>query len=348
MKDSEKLPRRDFLNLLGLGLFGWMPITSFEQMFNPLPSPINKLQNLQGRVIYNHIEIYDIPSISGEVIKQFWMDAVIPITEVTIGDGEPAYNRVWYRIGNYGFAHSGGIQPVRTIINRPVSDIPKGGRLAEVTVPFTDAFWDADPHGRVAYRFYYETTHWVIGITQGADGQLWYRLMDDKWELILYVQAKHIRIIPFAELSIISPDTPPEAKRLEVWTKEQVAIAFEWDQPVFMARTATGAEFSNGIFYTPTGRHKTNHKRPSRHMATGNLANNGFDLPGIPWVSYITESGVAFHGTYWHNDYGQPRSHGCINLNSQAAKWIFRWTLPSVEPNEQFAYDEYATIVDIF
>jgi lipoprotein-anchoring transpeptidase ErfK/SrfK len=83
-------------------------------------------------------------------------------------------------------------------------------------------------------------------------------------------------------------------------------------------------------------------------MATGNLANNGFDLPGIPWVSYITERGVAFHGTYWHNDYGKPRSHGCINLTSQAAKWIFRWTLPSLLPHEQYVYDEFATQVDIY
>ena len=105
--------------------------------------------------------------------------------------------------------------------------------------------------------------------------------------------------------------------------------------------------FSNGKFYTPPGRHKTFHKRPSRHMAAGNLAYNGYDLPGIPWVCYITERGIAFHGTYWHNDYGRPRSHGCINLTPQAAKWIYRWTLPVVPPNEQKMYNEFATRVDV-
>jgi hypothetical protein len=34
------------------------------------------------------------------------------------------------------------------------------------------------------------------------------------------------------------------------------------------------------------------------------------------------------HGTYWHNDYGKPRSHGCINLSPETAKWVFRWSLP--------------------
>jgi hypothetical protein len=339
MQVSNLFSRRDFLKLSCYGLIGFFT--------PPFLRSHNQLSNQQGRVIYNLIEVFDHPSIDGRVVKQYWVDSVIPITEVTIGGIEPDYNRVWYRIGIEGYAHSGGIQPVRTIINQPIVDIPRGGQLAEVTVPYTDARWDAGMKERVAYRFYYETTHWVIGLTFTLDGTPWYRVLDDKWELVLYVPAQHIRLIPETELKTISPNVPPEAKRIEVRTREQVVIAYEWDHPVFMARTATGAEFSNGKFYTPVGRHKTFHKRPSRHMAGGNLARNGYDLPGIPWVSYITESGIAFHGTYWHNDYGLPRSHGCINLTSQAAKWIYRWTLPSVPPNEQAAYDEFATNVDI-
>ena len=339
MRNSKSISRRDFLKLSGVGLFGLCA--------SPLRGFGNRLSDQQGRVIYKLITVYDRPSLSGQVIKQYWLDTVIPITEATIGDSEPAYNRVWYRIGSEGYAHSGGIQPVRTLINLPSSNIPEGGQLAEVTVPYTDARWEPEENQDVAYRFYYETTHWVIGLTHSPNGTPWYRVLDDKWELIFYVLARHLRLIPPSELSTLSPDVPPEAKRVEVRTQEQVVIAYEWERPVFMARTATGAEFSNGKFYTPLGRHKTFHKRPSRHMAAGNLAYNGFDLPGIPWVCYITESGIAFHGTYWHNDYGRPRSHGCINLPSQAAKWIYRWTLPAVPTHEQRTYDESATRVDI-
>jgi hypothetical protein len=339
MSFSDSFSRREFLNIGCLGLFGFF--TPHLLKFEP------RLSKQQGRVIYNQIEVFNRPSLEGEIVKIYWIDSIVSITEVTIGDVEPSYNRIWYRIGNEGYAHSGGIQPVRTIINQPVKDIPPGGQLAEVTVPYTDARWDVEPKNRVAYRFYYETTHWVLGITYATDGSPWYQVLDDKWELILYVPAQHIRLIPISELSILSPHVPADAKRIEVRTHEQVVIAYEWDQPVFMARTATGAEFSNGKYYTPPGRHKTFHKRPSRHMAAGNLAHNGYDLPGIPWVSYITESGIAFHGTYWHNDYGRPRSHGCINLTSQASKWLFRWTLPVVPSHEQFAYDEFATRVDV-
>ena len=83
-------------------------------------------------------------------------------------------------------------------------------------------------------------------------------------------------------------------------------------------------------------------------MAAGDrAAANSYDLPGIPWVCYITEDGVAFHGTYWHNDYGKPRSHGCINLTPQAARWIYLWTMPYVDPQKDGDYDETATAVDV-
>jgi len=49
----------------------------------------------------------------------------------------------------------------------------------------------------------------------------------------------------------------------------------------------------------------------------------------VPWVSYIESStGVAIHGTYWHNNYGVTMSHGCINMLSEDSKWVYRWTTP--------------------
>jgi hypothetical protein len=53
-----------------------------------------------------------------------------------------------------------------------------------------------------------------------------------------------------------------------------------------------------------------------------------FDLPGVPWDTFFDLEGRAIHGTYWHNDYGVPRSHGCVNVSIDAAQWIYRWTHP--------------------
>ncbi len=338
-KIARSISRREFLKLGGAGVLGFLLPGEHADQKTPLEQ--------QGRVLEDGIQLYDIPSFHGRELQKFWKDMVVPISEATIGDSEPAHNRVWYAINGEGFVHSGSIQPVSTELNPELADIPNGGTVAEVTVPYTDAHWRPDKKYTVAYRLYYETTHWVTGLVYDNLGQAWYRIAEDKWKLKYFAPATHLRILPAEELNPISPDLPPFAKRIEVRTQEQVVIAYEWDQPVFMAKTATGAQFSNGNFATPPGRHITAHKRPSRHMAAGNLAYNGYDLPGVPWICYITESGISFHGTYWHNNYGRPRSHGCINLSPKAAKWIYLWTMPMVPPRDQFIRKDFGTIVDV-
>jgi lipoprotein-anchoring transpeptidase ErfK/SrfK len=124
-------------------------------------------------------------------------------------------------------------------------------------------------------------------------------------------------------------------------------MAYESGQLVFAAHVSTGGKRLSGKYTTPIGEFITYHKRPTRHMATGDIASSGFDLPGVPWVLYITESGISFHGTYWHNDYGRSRSHGCINLTPQAAKWLFRWTTPTVPPDKELIYGYAGTKVKI-
>jgi len=336
------ISRRDFLKLAGAGLLGlFLPQLDLE------PALAQFVPDQQGRVTTAILNIYDTPALTGQVVRAYWRDIVIPITGIVISEDETAYNRVWYKVGEDGYAYSGAVQPVRTLLNQPASILPQEGALAEVTVPYTDARWDAGKDKEFAYRFYYETTHWAVGLVQGADGNPWYKVYDDKWKFHYYAQAEHLRIIPNEELTPLSPDFPGQLKRVEVRLSEQVAIAYEDQNPVFMARIASGGRFRNGTYSTPVGHHMTYHKRPFRHMAAGDLASNGFDLPGVPWVSYITESGVALHGTYWHNDFGRPRSHGCINLTSQAAKWLYRWTQPVVPPNEQMVYEKYGTGVDV-
>jgi lipoprotein-anchoring transpeptidase ErfK/SrfK len=135
---------------------------------------------------------------------------------------------------------------------------------------------------------------------------------------------------------------------LTVNVTEEIVTAFEDNKPVFMTRCSTGRRSYSIFRTTPLGWHITNHKRLTRHMAAGDPASaEGFDLPGIPWVSYFTKSGVSFHGTYWHNDFGTPRSHGCVNLTSQAAKWVLRWSTPTVPPGQQYVLKDYGTAVNV-
>jgi hypothetical protein len=272
---------------------------------------------------------------------------VVPITGIAISEDTSSHNLVWYKAGDNGYIHSGSVQPVRTLHNEPVKDIPEGGQLSEVTVPYTDARWGPSTDELVAYRFYYETTHWVVGLVDGEDGNPWYTVLDDKWDFVYYVPASHLRLIHPSELAPLSPDIPMNLKRIVIYRPEQIMVAYELERPVFMARVATGGIFRDGNFTTPAGDFITFHKRPSRHMAAGNLAAGGYDLPGVPWISYITKSGIALHGTYWHNNFGRPRSHGCINLSCQASRWVYLWTTPNVPPEEQMMYEDYGTAVQV-
>ena len=50
----------------------------------------------------------------------------------------------------------------------------------------------------------------------------------------------------------------------------------------------------------------------------------GYNLPNVPWTMYF-HGGYAIHGTYWHNNFGRPMSHGCVNMKTPEAKWLFEW-----------------------
>jgi lipoprotein-anchoring transpeptidase ErfK/SrfK len=332
--------RRDFLKLSGYGLMGvFLPDFAISQA--------DEFTNLQGRIIDRTVWAHDEPNSKAKRVKLYWHDLVVPITNTTIGDDESAYNRVWYQLEDTGYAYSGGIQPVRTILNQPQQEIPTRGILGEVSVPYTDAYLEADLNSDLIYRLYYETVHWVMSAVEGADGSTWYRLLDDKFEQYYYAPARHIRILSKEELAPLSADVPGENKRVEVRLDEQLLLAYENSKIVFATRISTGGKRLSGRYTTPVGDFITYHKRPTRHMAAGDIASNGFDLPGVPWVLYITEGGISFHGTYWHNDYGRPHSHGCLNMTPQAAKWLYRWTLPSVPPEKLLVYGYVGTKVEI-
>jgi len=335
------LSRRDFLKLSGYGLMG-IVLPDFSSHMPPQ----DEFANLQARMINRTVWTYQEPNANSKRANLYWHDLVIPITNTTISEDESAYNRVWYQLEDGGYAYSGGIQPVRTILNMP-GQIPPRGALGEVSVPYTDAYLEADAGAELVYRLYYETIHWVTSAVNATDGSIWYRLLDDKFERHYYVPAKHIRLVSTEELTPLSPQVPSENKRIEVRLDEQLLLAYENGQTVFATRVSTGGKRLSGKYTTPVGNFITYHKRPTRHMANGDIASNGFDFPGVPWVLYITESGISFHGTYWHNDYGIPHSHGCINMTPQAAKWLYRWTMPAVPPEKLLIYGYVGTKVEI-
>ena len=336
-----QLSRRDFLKLSGLGAASlFAPPLDFD-FTDPFASQ-------QGRVAVRTVWLYDEPDSNADKVKLIQRDAVFGITNTAVGVDTETHNRIWYEVGKEGYVHSGNIQPVRTSLNKPQMEIPKEGLLAEVSVPFSDAHEEPDLESKVGYRVYYETTHWIkAAVKSEADGQVWYQILDDKWDELYYVRAEHLRIMTSEELAPLSPDVPSKEKKIVVRLDPQLVIAYEGTQAVFVVPAATGGILRTSTYTTPQGNFITYYKRPSRHMAAGDIAASGFDLPGVPWVQYITKSGISFHGTFWHNDYGRPRSHGCINLSCASAKWLYRWTAPQVPLTREFSYGGVGTKVEI-
>ena len=348
--DLGPMSRRTFLKLSGAGLVGLF-LLPFMQKNGSLLRRFAPQDDLlrQGRVLSYTLPLYDRPSLDGKLVRTYWRDLVLPITEIAIGEGEPTHNRIWYELNGEGFAHSSNIQPLDIRLNPTVYNLPAGGAVAEVTVPFTDVVWNPLQPAQTAYRLYYSSTYWVSGVVQDDQGVAWYRIPDERFDFIYYARAAHLHVYSPQELAPISPQVPAKDKRLELRLDEQVLVAYEGDQTVFVTRVSSGARFSSGDYATPDGRFITNRKRPTRHMAAGDPANpTSYDLPGVPWVSYLTKSGISFHGTYWHNDFGRPRSHGCVNLISTAALWVYRWTTPAVPLDTIYWEEEDGTQVDIY
>jgi hypothetical protein len=336
--------RRQFLVLTSLSALA----TGFRTAHRPLPPEDAPTPELGlGRVIAPRVTIRTDPHSKADRAWYKYADNLINLRSAVEGQGPPEYNRVWYQVEG-GYVHSGMIQPVRFHLQTPLAEFPGENFLTEVSVPFTDSRLAASPFSERSYRLYYGTTHWVTAVLADQAGEIWYRIWDDKWNKRRYVRGRHLRRILPEELTPLSPAVTE--KLLEVNIETQRVRAYEEGHEVFSTPTATGDWYLvDGIwkdYTTPLGAHVIGRKTPSRHMAAGDLASgDGYDLPGVPWVSYFTASGVAFHGTYWHSDYGLPRSHGCVNVPSEAAKWIYRWSLPRAPASEQYVWEQGTRVV---
>lgn len=336
----DSLSRREFLRLSATSMLGLALPLQWARPHLELEEP------LLGRVSDPTVVVYKEPSFAGRRVKTLWRDDVLAIDGALLGDQVPEHNRIWYQVKDLGYAHSSGIQPVKDQPNEPLEVVSSRGVLVEVTVPYIDAHWRPRKDSDIAYRFYYGSTFWITGVSQDVGLQKWYRIFDDKYTYTYYAPAYAFRRIPVSELIPISADVPAKDKRINVDLANQWVACYEGSQRVFVTKVSTGRKFGEEQYWTPEGEFVTFRKRPSRHMAQGNLA-SGFDLPGVPWVAYITEDGISFHGTFWHNDYGVPRSHGCINMTPEAAKWLYRWTTPIVPTEEMEVWVSHGTSVTV-
>ena len=327
---NPQLTRRDFLKLVSAGTlaFALKDLRVDSALAAEIPT--------QGRIVFSGIPLYDAPTFLANKTYLFGKDEVVQINGIQENGelGNP-FNGVWYKI-NDGYAYSGYVIPVETKYQKPVFNIPESGQLGEITVPFSDTRLSPYIYAKRGFRLYYGSTHWVQKvIVTREEKSIWYKIFDFHLKKEFYVPYHDLRLVPPDELTLLSPDVPEEQKHIVVDLATQMVTAFEGEKLVFSQRCSSGSKGTE----TPKGEFKTYHKGGSMHMTNeGDAIEQIYNLPGVPWCSFFTGAGNAFHGTYWHNDYGRPRSHGCVNLPSEAAKFIFRWTRPNVPPETPYLH----------
>ncbi len=151
---------------------------------------------------------------------------------------------------------------------------------------------------------------------QTAGDWIWYRVGENQW-------------IEQRKLGVVRPVSRPEGvgstdKWIDVNLYEQTLAAYEGDRMVYATLVSSGLP----QWATRQGLFRVWAKAKLAKMSGRNGYPDYYYLEDVPWQMYFSES-FALHGAYWHDRFGFPHSHGCVNLSPADAQWLFDWTTPA-------------------
>jgi lipoprotein-anchoring transpeptidase ErfK/SrfK len=140
-------------------------------------------------------------------------------------------------------------------------------------------------------------------------------------DLPVYAESLWTPPAAFANANVdgVVPD-PNGQRRVLVSLSQQYAWAFQGDVVMWQGYVSTGLP----QFATPPGSFTVLTKYKTQTME-GVLGGEYYNVPDVPDILYFTNQGHAIHGTYWHNNFGVPMSHGCVNLPMDVAAWMYDW-----------------------
>lgn len=112
-----------------------------------------------------------------------------------------------------------------------------------------------------------------------------------------------------------SVSAPTSGKWIDINLATQSLVAYEGQRAVYWATVSTGLARTP----TPKGRF-----RIYRKLRSATMSGPGYRIPNVPYVMEFYGN-YSMHGTYWHNNFGQPMSHGCVNMRISDAQWLYNW-----------------------
>lgn len=177
-------------------------------------------------------------------------------------------------------------------------------------------------------------THFQVRQRERKRGQDFVRTETDQW-----LRASDVRLL--------SPTEPPEGLKpqqrwFDIDTTEQVLVAYEGTTPVFATLVSTGRGRGKSPLATPKGTFRVWVKLLSTDMTNleDQSASRYWAIEDVPYVMFFKD-GYGLHGAFWHDSFGNRRSHGCVNLAPRDAQFLFQWAGPrlpagwhAVLPNE--------------
>ncbi|HVU00497.1 MAG TPA: L,D-transpeptidase [Polyangiaceae bacterium] len=174
----------------------------------------------------------------------------------------------------------------------------------------------------------------LTGKQQFFHGVLHYETKDGKW----LSDRDASRLDPAKRL----PGWAVKGERwIDVNITKQTLVLYEGTTPVYATLISSG-EAGLGDSATSTATKRGIFRIHAKHVATtmaSDEVGEEFELRDVPYVQYFDDGGHAIHGAYWHDRFGIPKSHGCINLAPEDARRVFYFTDPPVEDGEHGAFD---------
>ncbi len=162
----------------------------------------------------------------------------------------------------------------------------------------------------------------------------------------LFARVDQLRLIENSSAAI--PWQKREKRFIDISLKDQALVAYEDGHAVFATLISSGLESDKADApsrATVTGQFRIHTKHVTAKMS-GDDVGDEYALPDVPYVQYFYGS-FALHAAYWHDAFGTPLSHGCINLSPEDARFLFGWTEPPVPPGWHGAMDPAGTMISI-
>jgi lipoprotein-anchoring transpeptidase ErfK/SrfK len=356
---KHTLSRREFLKLasIGMGALAISPITNhlnFSSALQGQTLPDFPKSDLLGRNCTTDtslqwggtVPIMTNPDITSKKVRDTQADEVFAwqreVSADSLNLNNP--NQRWVETPE-GYIWSPYLQPCKNIPNKPLTALPSGtnGFWAEVTVPYVDLIMDnpAPVSGwmkdHIAYnrtpRLYYSQVMWMDQVRTTDSGAVQYHVNERYGNPgdLFWADGAAFRPLTQDDVSPINPNVDPATKKIIVNLNYQTLSCIEGNSEVYFCRVSTGMAQGS----TPVGEHAVWRKLISVRMAASTTGAS-YDLPGMSWTTFFVGDGVAVHAATSHNDFGAVRSHGCVNCRPEDAKWVFRWSQPTVplEPGD--------------